>query len=789
MIATDRKAVVLSGLLELAANRGFPGLVLDGVDLNTALAVETEPHPLAQAADIAHQSGERVWAERFARRACEIDSSPPAVLRLASILASNGRCTEAQSILGGMPSDTDGELFRQVNAVLSAKAGDADQTLALFDTMPGGAKGYHPATIVFTTVWEMMDQCHITKTAAVVAKLVEKYPLNLHLQSLNLRCYVFSGNFGKARELAQVPESVLERAVAFDRRAFVEAVADSLELPGRTGELIDFFCYRIRKDPTHWSLYDRATNHARLAARDDDYAELIAAIPSDVRKSPEALAILCRWHVDNNRFEQAREILSELRPVSAGLFLQAQLYFSLYAYAREPGRIDEALRACVDCGVPHLGPAVAYGFHTYYYNCSTKALRNCLAKLEPFVELAWTHLNFWQIYLRCLIAVGEQHRAVERYHALPQGLANSALLRPFDMYFDAIQGRHAKARQGWTNYIRDTRHLCVNAPSSYPKTIDLKYTESPGAVLLFVTLYNAMSYLDWFLTHYRALGVDHFFIIDNGSIDGSLQRLREEADVSIFANHESFAKAGFGVLWVNHLMQRFGVGHWCFHVDIDEGFVFPDFDGTRTLRDLLSYCDDRGYCLVPAIELDMYPESLDGVSGSDPFAASCYFDVDYIATQSELPPYVMLQGGIRQRLTGLALSMQKSPLVRMAPDLRYVECNHSTTHLPVADVSGALLHYKFVGDMRGRVEEAISRGEHFGSAISYRRLDSAVNAASWDRSMLSPHSRRYTGPESLARHGLIRSSPSWEAYQHQWPRGHSRAQFDIRWIDCAIPGT
>ena len=66
--------------------------------------------------------------------------------------------------------------------------------------------------------------------------------------------------------------------------------------------------------------------------------------------------------------------------------------------------------------------------------------------------------------------------------------------------------------------------------------------------------------------------------------------------------------------------------------------------------------------------------------------------------------------------------MQKTPLVRMAAEVRYLECNHSTIHLPVADISGALLHHKFAGDLKHRLDEAIARKEHFAGAISYRRL-------------------------------------------------------------------
>lgn len=105
--------------------------------------------------------------------------------------------------------------------------------------------------------------------------------------------------------------------------------------------------------------------------------------------------------------------------------------------------------------------------------------------------------------------------------------------------------------------------------------------------------------------------------------------------------------------------------------------------------------------------------------------------------------------------------MHKSSLVKMAPDVRYLECSHRTTHLPLADVSGAILHYKFIGDLKRRVTEAISRGEHSSEAISYQRLGDSLGASGWSGSLLSPNSRRYEGTASLLRHGLMRSSAEW----------------------------
>ena len=231
------------------------------------------------------------------------------------------------------------------------------------------------------------------------------------------------------------------------------------------------------------------------------------------------------------------------------------------------------------------------------------------------------------------------------YRSLSPGLQTSARLRPFDMYFSVLDGKGAKAAKKWSQFIRHSRHVCVNRRTSYPETVSLRYTEGLGAVLLFSTIYNGMPYLDWFLDHYRKLGVDHFFFTDNASNDGTVERLSREPDVSLFSNPGSFAASAFGVVWTNHQLQRFGGGHWCFHVDIDEGFVFPGNDRGRTLQDLLSYLDSQTYAAVAAIELDMYPARLNGPVTMNQFSEHCHFDTDYHTARCEIPPYVMIQGG------------------------------------------------------------------------------------------------------------------------------------------------
>jgi len=761
MTKTRPAAANLSELVERAESRGFAGLMLDGIDVDAAISEATEPGVLARAIEIADRGHEKLWAERLAARLYACDRKPVQATKWAERLALLGRLDEAARVLDSLRHDGAEEPYRRARGVLLAKQGEIDAALAMFETLSGRKDGFHPDQLVLTAAQEMILDTAVADTKKLMLRLAGQYPAHLLVRALLLRCHLYDGALDEARQLSRPPESDWALASGYERRVFTESVAEMYELLGWTSTHFEFLRDAIAKDPTHWSLYGPAGSAARAISRDKEYGELVAAIPEPVRHTAEAKAILFRWHLDAGRRAEGERLVDELRSLSASLFLNADLFLKAHGYDRT--LVDKALEECKRCRIAMAGPVLGFCLHAYYYDCSPDRMRQSLAELEPLVSSARTRAVFWLIYLRCLIGLGQLDKAVANYRALPPGLADAATLKPFAMYFDALQGQHEKARADWSRYLRATRHACVNARSSYPSTVDLKYSGSPDDVLLFLPVHNGADYLDWFLDHYRSLGVDHFFVVDNASTDDTLQRLKSEPDVSLFSNGDSFARAGFGVLWINHLMQRFGVGHWCFHVDSDEGFVFPGSDNGRTLRELIAYCDDRGFGLVPAIALDMYPERVDASAGSDPFAASCYFDTDYLSIPTELPPYAIVQGGLRRRLTGLASSMHKSPLVRVSADVRYIECSHSTTHVPVADVWGAILHYKFVGDIRRRVSNAIARGEHFGEAISYRRLSESVQSEAADGLLLSSFSRRYTGTSQLVELGLLPCSTAWMA--------------------------
>ena len=64
MTASAREPGALSSIISAAPQRRFAGLVLDGVDVNAAIAAATDARELEQAAQIAQRSRERIWGER-----------------------------------------------------------------------------------------------------------------------------------------------------------------------------------------------------------------------------------------------------------------------------------------------------------------------------------------------------------------------------------------------------------------------------------------------------------------------------------------------------------------------------------------------------------------------------------------------------------------------------------------------------------------------------------------------------------------------------------------------------
>jgi hypothetical protein len=322
----------------------------------------------------------------------------------------------------------------------------------------------------------------------------------------------------------------------------------------------------------------------------------------------------------------------------------------------------------------------------------------------------------------------------------------------------------------------------------------------PGEIRAFSKCRNERLRLPAFLDHYRHLGVDRFFIVDNDSSDGTTEYLAAQPDVHLFQTTGRFSEARGGTDWLNALLRDFGVGSWCVTVDIDELLVYPGSEQTG-LRPLTKFLDRGGYEALSCLLLDLYPAGPLGDCkyrpGDDLVAAAPYFDpAGYVRSQAERCPGVFIRGGMRQRVfytdfnaRGVLAKLYdavihraaplrrempwlplrrrpappcltKVPLVRWDQTSEYLNCNHWVSPKKVAPETGALLHFKFLHDFHDRAVQEVARAEYYDGACEYQRYARWLNRNP-ALALANDASVRFEATSQLVRLGLMLESDAW----------------------------
>jgi glycosyltransferase involved in cell wall biosynthesis len=330
---------------------------------------------------------------------------------------------------------------------------------------------------------------------------------------------------------------------------------------------------------------------------------------------------------------------------------------------------------------------------------------------------------------------------------------------------------------------------------------------STGEIRLFSKLRNEMLRLPAFLRHYRKLGVARFFLVDNGSTDGTTEYLLAQPDVHVFRTEGHFREARGGTDWLNALLGQFGVATWCVTVDVDELLWFPGVEQTR-LSKLTAYMDAQGYQALGCLLLDLYPAgSLKDCAytpDQDLAAAAPYFDIGpYIVTKpfrgvSRSPAYGVF-GGVRGRVfypearlkpifwklryllftwlpyripplrqstflgrlqPKISPILTKVPLVRWDSESRYLDVNHYVTPRVMAPETGVVLHFKFLQDFHERAVHEAARGEYFDGASEYRRYCEKLKS-DHALSFMYEGSTQIKDSSQLIQLGLMHDTDAW----------------------------
>lgn len=332
--------------------------------------------------------------------------------------------------------------------------------------------------------------------------------------------------------------------------------------------------------------------------------------------------------------------------------------------------------------------------------------------------------------------------------------------------------------------------------------------ENRDEVRLFLAVRNEANKLPYWFSYYRNLGIGRFFVVDDGSDDGSREFLINQEDCHVFHPTNSFQDARCGVQWHNLLLDTYGTGHWCLVVDADELLVYPDCEKI-TLPCFCKFLDNEGSAAFFAFLLDMYPSTdlseAICVPGK-PFHDICpFFDTDYVFRgpgetnneAEELPPITVI-GGPRvrkfypwQRRTDFFSKALLSFSVRLADKLHFwcgdrphyapalikvplvkwqTGCKRLSNHVIVkpkrgklSTVTGALLHFKFFADFHDKAKRAVATGQHFRGSQEYVRYLAHVSKHP-NLSFMYSGSRRYTDSRGLLGTGIIKTNVDLESY-------------------------
>jgi hypothetical protein len=281
-------------------------------------------------------------------------------------------------------------------------------------------------------------------------------------------------------------------------------------------------------------------------------------------------------------------------------------------------------------------------------------------------------------------------------------------------------------------------------------------------------LRNEIERLPHVIDYYRTRGVDHFFVVDNASNDGSFEWLSDAKDISLWRTEASYRTSKFGIDWINWLLTRYGHGHWCLTIDADELLVYAG-DQTHPLPALTRHLDRNGHCAFGSLMLDLYPKDPLGTrtKGQDPLDALEWFDAGpYRAMRQSPMGNLWLQGGPRDRVffkdaPHKAPTLNKIPLVRWQRGMVYVNSTHAMLprHMNLAydgpsgsTPSGALLHTKFLPEIVEKSASERQRAQHFHTPSEFADYYDQIEA---QPSLWCENSTRYESADQLAELGLI----------------------------------
>lgn len=306
--------------------------------------------------------------------------------------------------------------------------------------------------------------------------------------------------------------------------------------------------------------------------------------------------------------------------------------------------------------------------------------------------------------------------------------------------------------------------------------------KGPEELVVVCLARDGEDHVETFVDHHLRLGASHIVVFDNGSTDGTVDRAKRLDRVTTLRCDLPYKSHSYA--YKRLLVERWGGGCWCLLADIDERF---DYIGSERLplKGFLRYLNERRYTAVLAQMVDLFPDGPPSSwpeGGADLIQASVWYDLSMTfpsrpwrpmrGNKFSDPGMVFYRGGIRRMAFGASPVLSKFALLNRASAKGPVlESAHLCRGARVADVAGALLHYKYDRAFRNRCVTAVERGNFYSNSAAYRVYLEALDKNP-DLRLKGPSARKLGHVNELIETGFLRASPTYRDYVS----GHGQPQ-------------
>lgn len=299
------------------------------------------------------------------------------------------------------------------------------------------------------------------------------------------------------------------------------------------------------------------------------------------------------------------------------------------------------------------------------------------------------------------------------------------------------------------NYIR---HL-------YYDTVKLIHQGSfvPQNPTIICVVKNEAGKLTKFFEHYSKLGDFNYIFIDNGSVDETVEIIKNNDGTVYLSLHpfETYRK----IAWINKVYTTIPNGSWTLLLDADELLVYQGYEN-MSFNEAVSLLEKSHADSAGAVMIDMFSNK--PTSKEDYIENYVYFENNFHEEKSFFCNSVY--GGIRERefkfKNERIFLIKKHPLVKKDEQTMLIHCHYIYPFKRnfTSSIYFGLLHYKLFDSELNKYKKLAKEGGYSNGSIEYKNYIEKFSKKTFEEIFaIDENTEKYNGTASLEKINCLKN--------------------------------